>query len=183
MAPAWRGMEDFRQILLRIAGVEPESFVDGPGVRLTIFTQGCPHRCPHCHNPETHDAMGGHDISLAALLSMIDDNELLDGVTFSGGEPFAQAAKLVPLAREIKDRGLHLTIYTGYTFEVLRSHAMNHPEWLHLLSYADLLVDGPFVYARRTLDAAFKGSSNQRLLDVQQSLTSAIPIEWVPSFA
>jgi len=82
----------FDKIRLRIAGIEPESFVDGPGIRLTVFTQGCPHHCPHCHNPHTHDYTGGHFVTLAAILDMIEANPLLDGVTFSGGEPFVQAA-------------------------------------------------------------------------------------------
>lgn len=169
---------DFSRLTLRVAGIEPESIVDGPGLRLTVFTQGCPHRCPFCHNPKTHDPQGGRCITLAEILDMIAGNDLLDGVTLSGGEPFAQAAELVPLAREIKNRGLHLTIYTGYTYEVLRSHADAHPAWLDLLVYADLLVDGPFVYAQRTLDVPFKGSANQRLIDVQASLDEGRVVEW-----
>ena len=169
---------NFSTLSLRIAGIEPESFVDGPGIRLTVFTQGCPHHCPHCHNPATHDFGGGHLVSLAYILSMIGENPLLDGVTFSGGEPFAQAAELIPLAREVKDQGLHLTLYSGYTYEVLRNHAQEHPDWLSLLAFADLLVDGPFVYAQRTLDAPFKGSANQRLIDVQASLDAGHAVLW-----
>lgn len=156
---------------LRIAGIEPESFVDGPGIRLTVFTQGCPHHCPGCHNPQTHDFEGGHFIELNEILSMIEDNPLLDGVTLSGGEPFAQAAALAPLAREIKERGFHLIIFTGFTYERLMESVNEHPEYLDLLSFADILVDGPFIMAKRSLELKYRGSTNQRLVDVQESLS------------
>lgn len=155
---------------LRIAGIEPESFVDGPGIRMTVFTQGCHHNCPGCQNPQTHDFNGGHFIDIEEILAMIDENPLLDGVTFSGGDPMDQAAALVPLASEIKDRGLSLVIFTGYTFEYLQQHWEETPAFLDLLAYADILIDGPFVMAKRSLDIKFRGSSNQRIIDVQQSL-------------
>ena len=157
---------------LRIAGIVPESFVDGPGIRLTVFVQGCPHHCPGCHNPQTHDFEGGHFIDREDILDMIEENPLLDGITFSGGEPFSQAAGLVPLAREVKERGYHLMIYTGYTFERLMELSPEHPELLELLSFADVLVDGPFILAKRSLELKFRGSSNQRLVNVQESLSA-----------
>lgn len=157
---------------LRIAGIEPESFVDGPGIRLTVFTQGCPHHCPSCHNPQTHDFEGGHFIGCDEILDMIEENPLLDGITFSGGEPFAQAAALVPLAREIKERGYNLIIYTGYVYEHLMELSSSQPELLELLSFADILVDGPFVLAKKSLELRFRGSTNQRLVDVQESLSA-----------
>lgn len=157
--------------MLRIAGIEPESFVDGPGIRLTVFTQGCHHNCPGCQNPQTHDFNGGHDIALSEILEMIDENPLLDGVTFSGGDPMDQAAELVPLAREIKERGLNLVIFTGYTYEFLQQHWEEKPDFLELLSFADMLVDGPFIMAKKSMDVKFRGSYNQRLIDVQKSLT------------
>ena len=101
---------------------------------------------------------------------MIDENPLLDGVTFSGGDPMDQAAALVPLASEIKDRGLNLVIFTGYTYEYLQQHWEENPAFLDLLAYADILIDGPFIMAKRSLDIKFRGSSNQRIIDVQQSL-------------
>lgn len=155
---------------LRIAGVEPESFVDGPGIRFSIFTQGCTHNCLGCHNPQTHDFEGGHFISLTELMSMIEENPLLDGVTFSGGDPMFQAASLVPLAREIKERGMNLVIFTGFTYERLMAMRDVKPEMLELLSFADILVDGPFVMAQRCLSLKFRGSKNQRIIDVQESL-------------
>ncbi len=172
--------------LLRIAGIEPESIVDGPGIRLTLFVQGCPHHCPGCHNPETHDFQGGHLIAIETVLRMIDENELLDGVTFSGGEPMVHARKLLPLAREIKDRNLHLTIFTGFLYEDLLEKSKAEPEIFELLSYADLLVDGPFILARKSLELKFRGSDNQRLIDVQKTLFEnkdiKIPILWQSKF-
>lgn len=173
--------ENLTQQRLRIAGIESESIVDGPGIRLTVFVQGCPHHCMGCHNPESHDFSKGHWITLQSIVEMVVENELLDGVTFSGGEPFCQAHELIPLARELKDRGYHLAIYTGFVYEKLIEEAERFPERLWLLSYADLLVDGPFVYALRTLDVPFKGSSNQRLIDVQASLEQKKTVLWSPS--
>lgn len=163
--------EGFEGKKLRIAGIESESFVDGPGIRFSIFTQGCSHHCPGCHNPKTHDFNDGHDISLSELLSMIEENPLLDGVTLSGGDPMFQAETLVPLAREIKERGLNLVIFTGFVFEHIMDHKDQYPHMLELLTFADILVDGPFVMAQRCLDLKFRGSKNQRLIDVQASLS------------
>ena len=155
---------------LWIAGIEPESFVDGPGIRLTVFTQGCHHHCPGCQNPQTHDFEGGHFIEREAIITMIKENPLLDGVTFSGGDPMDQAAALVPLAREIKERGLNLVIFTGYTYERLMELTPEKPELFELLSFADILIDGPFIMAKKSLELKFRGSSNQRIIDVQKSL-------------
>ena len=155
---------------LRIAGLEPESFVDGPGIRMTIFTQGCHHNCPGCQNPQTHDFNGGRDIDIEEIVSMLDDNPLLDGVTFSGGDPMDQAEALIPLARIIKERGLNLVIFTGYTYERLMELAAGRPGFTELLSYADILIDGPFIMAKKSLEIKFRGSSNQRIIDVPKSL-------------
>ena len=156
---------------LRIAGIEPESFVDGPGIRMTIFTQGCHHNCPGCQNPQTHDFNGGHYIEIEEILDMIEENPLLDGITFSGGDPMDQAAALIPLAREIKERGMNLVIFTGYTYERLMELTQEHPEMFELLTFADILIDGPFILAKRSLELKFRGSSNQRIIDVQESLS------------
>ena len=155
---------------LRIAGIEPESFVDGPGIRMTIFTQGCHHHCPGCQNPQTHDFDGGHFIDREEILQMIEENPLLDGITFSGGDPMDQSAALIPLAREIKERGLNLVIFTGYTFERLQELSQERPEMFELLTFADILIDGPFVMAKKSLELKFRGSSNQRIVDVPKSL-------------
>ena len=155
---------------LRIAGVVNDSIVDGPGYRFTIFTQGCPHRCPGCHNPQTHDPRGGSWIDTDELMGQILESPLLEGVTFSGGEPFSQAEILAQLGREIKKHGLSLWCYSGYTLESLL--AMNKPSVNHLLEVADVLVDGPFVLEERDLELSFRGSRNQRLIDLPASLVS-----------
>ena len=152
---------------LRISGVIEESIVDGPGFRYVIFTQGCPHGCPGCHNPQTPDFHGGTLIDPLCLLPEIDENPLLSGVTFSGGEPFVQPKALLPLAREIKKRGLHLLIYSGYTYEQLSALARTDQAIAELLRLCDTLIDGPYVEEERDLTLQFRGSSNQRILQLR----------------
>ena len=124
---------------LRIAGTVENSIVDGEGIRYTIFVQGCPHGCPGCHNPQTHDFQGGKLIDAAVLLKEIASDPLLDGVTFSGGEPFCQAAALAALGKQVHDLGLNLVTYTGYTLEQLL--ADGREDWMALLSETDILID------------------------------------------
>lgn len=162
---------------LRISGVIDDSIVDGPGIRLTIFTQGCPHRCEGCHNPQTHDFDGGEDVTLESLLEKVKGNPLLDGVTFSGGEPFCQAKQLYELGLEIKKAGLNVVTYTGYLYEYLTEHANTDNYYGELLSVTDYLVDGPFILSKRDILLKFKGSSNQRIIDVKKSLTEKKVVE------
>lgn len=157
-----------KDTVLRIAGVIDESIVDGPGIRFVIFTQGCPHHCPGCHNPQTHDFAGGTTVGTASLLDQILDDPLLSGVTFSGGEPFCQAGALLPLARALREQGKHVMAYSGYTWDELL-HAEN-PDMRALLKQCDILVDGPFIEEQRDLTLQFRGSRNQRLIDVPASL-------------
>ena len=131
-------------MLIRIAGTVSESIVDGPGIRYTIFTQGCPHHCEGCHNPETHDFSGGRLADTDKIYNHIAENPLLKGITFSGGEPFCQPAPLYDLAKRIKVK--------------------------NLLSVVDILVDGKFILAQRSLELHFKGSRNQRIIDCKKSL-------------
>ena len=152
---------------LRIAGTIDDSIVDGPGIRYVIFTQGCPHRCEGCHNPQTHDFAGGREADTDKILSEIFANPLLSGVTLSGGEPFSQAEALLPIAKAVKGRGLHLMIYTGYLLEELQR--MDIPGAESLLALADILVDGPFVLAERDLTLQYRGSANQRVIDMKKS--------------
>ena len=156
---------------LRIAGIVHESFVDGPGIRLVVFTQGCNHHCPGCQNPQTHDFNGGRFSDVEEVIAALDENPLYDGVTFSGGDPMDQAEALVPYARAIKERGLNLVIFTGYTYERLMELSVGRPGLFELLSFADILIDGPFIMAKKSLELKFRGSSNQRIIDVPRSLT------------
>lgn len=153
--------------LLRISGVISESIVDGPGFRYVVFTQGCPHGCPGCHNPQTHDFHGGTLIDPLTLLPEIDENPLLSGVTLSGGEPFVQPEALLPLARQIKARGLHLLIFSGYTYEQLLDLASSRQAVDQLLRLCDTLIDGPYIEEQRDLTLQFRGSANQRVLQLR----------------
>lgn len=152
---------------LRIAGTIGESIVDGPGLRYVIFTQGCPHGCPGCHNPETHDFSGGYLVDTDTLVQQILDNPLITGVTFSGGEPFCQAQALCAIADRLSGCK-HLMAYTGYTLEQLLGLS---DHWTRLLlERLELLVDGPYIASQRDLSLRFRGSANQRVLDVPRSL-------------
>lgn len=153
---------------LKISGIVNDSIVDGPGLRFSLFTQGCPHNCPGCHNPQTHSFKGGKNYSLKKFKKQIQANPLLSGVTFSGGDPFSQAKALIPYAKFVKEQGLELACYTGYLFEQLNGEAI--PFAKELLSYIDILIDGKFVLSQKSLNLRYKGSKNQRTIDVQQSL-------------
>lgn len=152
---------------LRICGVEPESIVDGRGFRYVIFTQGCPHACPGCHNPQSHDFGGGTLVDPDSLYAEICENPLLKGVTFSGGEPFCQPEPLWRLAKRLHARRLDLTVYTGYRYETLAANP--DPDVAALLAETDVLVDGPFLQAQKDLTLLYRGSRNQRLIDMNRT--------------
>lgn len=153
---------------LRIAGIIRESIVDGPGIRFVIFTQGCPNRCPDCHNKQTWDFEGGSLVSINKILKEIDKNPLLKGVTFSGGEPMCQAKVLKKLAKKIKEKNLDLVVFTGYKYEELQE--MNNKDINELLNLTDILIDGKFEKDKRDLSLKFRGSRNQRLIDIRKTL-------------
>lgn len=152
---------------IRIAGKVDDSIVDGPGIRYTVFFQGCPHHCPGCHNPETHDFNGGHFEEIDDIINEIKKNPLLLGVTISGGEPFSQKEELLTLVKEIRKTNLNIMVYTGYTFENLINSDNVTKE---ILSNIDYLVDGPFILKERDLELIFRGSRNQRYIDVKKTL-------------
>ena len=154
---------------LRIAGIVRESIVDGPGIRFTVFCQGCPHACEGCHNPETHDFAGGKDVSIDRLLEEIDKDPLLAGVTFSGGEPFCQPEGFVELGKRVKERGLNITTFSGYTLEELIELGMQRADIAELLELTDILIDGPFQKELKDLTLQFRGSKNQRVIDMNET--------------
>jgi len=165
---------------IRIAGLAEESIVDGPGIRFTVFTQGCTHHCKGCQNPQTHDFEGGMIDDTDRIFDMIIKDPLLDGVTFSGGEPFCQCSALLSLAEKIrgfKERRLNIISYTGYTFEQLMERGKTEPDCKALLEMLDYLVDGRFEEEKRSLELKFRGSSNQRFIDVQRSLKEGKAVE------
>lgn len=163
---------------LRIAGIVRESIVDGPGIRFTVFCQGCPHACPGCHNPETHDFAGGYDCRISRLMEEIDKDPLLAGVTFSGGEPFCQAEAFANMARQVKERGLSLTVFSGYTYEQLLEMRKDDPFVGDLMDLTDLLIDGPFVKGKKDLTLQFRGSANQRIIDMEKTREAGEPVIW-----
>ena len=149
---------------LRIAGIVDDSVVDGEGMRLTVFTQGCPHHCVGCHNPHTHSFDGGRDADTDDILVQVKANPLLSGVTFSGGEPFMQPSPLAKLARDIHAQGLDIWSYSGFTLEELL--AKHNPAIDALLQEVDVLVDGRYEDSQRDLTLSFRGSANQRIIDM-----------------
>ena len=151
---------------LRLFGLVPESIVDGPGVRFVVFVQGCPHHCPGCHNPGSHDFGGGIISSTAEVWEKIEKMPHLEGVTFSGGEPFCQPEPLAQLGRLARERGLTVMTYTGYTAEALFDMAETDSKIRELLSVTNYLVDGRFEADKRDLTLKYRGSSNQRILDI-----------------
>ncbi|RJQ27619.1 MAG: anaerobic ribonucleoside-triphosphate reductase activating protein [Peptococcaceae bacterium] len=155
-------------MVLRIAGVIEESVVDGPGLRFVVFVQGCYHHCPGCQNEDTWDPAGGYAVAAAELLNQIKSVRLIKGVTFSGGEPFLQPAPLAWLGRRVKKLGLDVVTFTGYTWEELLSLAPENRAVKELLEVSDYLVDGPFILSERDLSLPFRGSRNQRIIDLRK---------------
>ncbi|CCJ34338.1 anaerobic ribonucleoside-triphosphate reductase activating protein [Caloramator australicus] len=151
---------------IKVAGIEKESFVDGPGIRYTIFAQGCKHKCKGCHNPSTHDFDKGFWMKVEEIYEDILKRRFIDGVTFTGGDPFFQAEAFSYLAKMLKKENYHIVAYTGFYFEEL----LKEESFMGLLKNVDVLVDGPFILEERDLKLKFRGSRNQRVIDVKKSL-------------
>lgn len=160
--------------MLYLADILTDSIVDGPGLRATIFSQGCPHHCPGCHNPETWPFEGGTAIDEEDVFRIIRSNPLNRGVTFSGGEPFSQAEGFTKLAVLLKEKGYEVASYSGFTFEQLVTGTDAQKE---LLKHIDVLIDGPFLQQEKSLTLNFRGSKNQRILDVKKSLAEGKAVE------
>lgn len=165
-------------MLLRLAGIVKESVVDGPGIRMVIFVQGCPHHCPGCHNPNSHDPAGGYESSTEEVIAAMPDGKLVTGLTLSGGEPFEQSQALSIIAADAKKRGLSIVTYTGFWFEQLLEMGFQKPAVMELLQLTNILIDGPYEQDRRDLGLAFRGSANQRLIDVAASLQQRKAVDW-----
>lgn len=153
---------------MRISGITYESLVDGPGLRVVIFVQGCDLGCPECHNPDSHSRTGGREYTVREVMRHMKKagpaRKMVKGVTFSGGEPFMQAGDLAQIAFEAKRIGWDVTTFTGHTYEELlaREDADVHA----LLNLTDFLIDGPYIHEQRDLDLKFRGSANQRIIDM-----------------
>lgn len=153
---------------LRLAGIIRESITDGPGIRFTVFAQGCPHGCLHCHNPQTWDFDGGTDVEVDKIAKKVMENPMIKGVTFSGGEPFCQAEGFLELAKILKENEIDIVIFTGYLYEELM--ASDDKNIHELLKEAWLVIDGPFDNDKKDLSLKFRGSSNQRIIDSAASI-------------
>ena len=162
---------------MRIAGLVQDSIVDGRGLRFVVFTQGCPHNCEGCHNPDTHDPTGGREMAVDDVIKEMMSNPMTDGVTLSGGEPFMQPGDCAEIARAAHENGLNVWTYTGYTFEKLLELSEENADITALLSETDILIDGPFILAQRSMGTPWRGSRNQRLIDVKKSLAAGQAVE------
>lgn len=156
---------------LRVLDIVGGTSVDGPGLRTSIYFAGCSHHCQGCHNPQSWDAVGGDAMAIDEIIAVIDENDF--NVTLSGGDPMFQVDELIELARRVKSEGRNIWCYTGYTYEQVCADA----RMSRLLPYIDVLVDGPYIESRRDLGLRFRGSSNQRLVDVRRSRPDC-PVLW-----
>ena len=152
---------------LKISQVINDSIVDGPGIRLAVFTQGCIHNCPSCHNPQTHDINAGKETDTEKIAKLLANNPLLDGVTLTGGDPFMQAEQCAQIAKDAHALGLNVWTYTGYTYEQLLDK--NDPHFNALMNNTDVLIDGKFILEQRSLELKFRGSKNQRVIDMNKT--------------
>ncbi len=161
--------------MINIAGIEAESVVDGEGWRFAIFTQGCKHHCKNCHNPQTWDMCGGTQMSIDGLVDTIEEafkeNILMDGVTLTGGDPLYQPDATFSLCKKLKDLGINIWLYTGFTYEEITKDE----KLMSIMKYIDVLVDGPFIESLKSLELEYRGSSNQRILDMKKTLESGKP--------
>ena len=170
-------MSEINSTKIKIAGMIEESIVDGPGYRFTVFVQGCEHRCKGCHNPQALDINGGVVTTIDKIISRIIKNPLLCGITISGGEPFLQAAACAILAKSAKENNLNVITYSGFTFEKLLEKSSAEPEIFRLLNFTDVLIDGHFDESKMRHDLSFRGSLNQRVIDVKSSLNEGEVVE------
>ena len=148
------------------ADLQPDSIVDGEGIRTVVWTQGCPHQCKGCHNPQTHDFNGGVEVDVEEVVEALKEVRNQDGITLSGGDPVCQSEACYEISKAAHEMGLNVWCYTGFTYEAM----LQNPSRRKLLEEIDVLVDGKFVLEEKSYDLYFKGSRNQRIIDVQRSL-------------
>ena len=165
-------------VRLAVPEIQTDSIVDGEGIRSVIWFQGCSHNCPSCHNPETHSFDGGVELSIDKVKKMIDELEYQTGVTFSGGDPMMQVEVLEELAKYVKEKGMNVWCYTGYTYEEVLELAKKNNHYIKALENIDYLVDGRFVLDLKSFDVEFRGSSNQRIIDVAKSLKNGKVVKY-----
>ena len=158
------------KIRLAVPHIQKDSIVDGEGIRSVIWTQGCPHNCLGCHNPETHSFKSGKLVDVENIKKEIDKLEGQEGITFSGGDPMMQPRECAVIAEYCHEKGFSVWCYTGYTFEELLKMSKVTPTILDFLKQIDVLIDGKFILSEKSYDVVFRGSKNQRIIDVKKSL-------------
>ena len=163
---------------LYLSGVHYESLADGVGIRAVIFVSGCKHNCPGCHSPKTHSFTNGKECTdelINTIKSEIERRKkMIYGVPISGGDPFYSPLKVIELIKQLNVENENIWMWTGFTIEEI----LRDPDKRSLLSYADVLVDGPYIESERDLTTRFRGSKNQRILNVSQSLLTGTPVPW-----
>lgn len=162
---------------MRIAGIEPESIVDGPGIRFAVFAQGCPLQCSGCHNPGTWDPCGGREVDVKEIIAAMRSSVLANGLTLSGGEASRQPGDCARLARAAHEMEWDVWAWSGYTVEALIRQARRDADLADMLDQIDVLVDGSFQLTHRTLTLPWRGSSNQRIIDVPATLRVGRAVE------
>lgn len=153
--------------MISLIKIVEDTTVDGPGFRTAVYAAGCPNACPGCHNPQSWKIEAGHPTPVEEIFDIIRADEFAD-VTFSGGDPMFQPKGFARLAQMVKQKtDKNIWCYTGYTFERI----MQNPEQRELLKWIDVLVDGPYIESMHDPDLMFRGSSNQRIIDVHASMS------------
>lgn len=155
---------------IRLAGIAYESLVNGPGMRRVFFSQGCKHNCKGCFNPDTHDFSGGEERDMDELIEDVLENPIIKGVTFSGGDPMERAEEFAYMAKKFRENGLNVWSFTGYTFEYILEHLAERLGWGEFINNIDVLIDGRFDETKMGDGIRFRGSSNQRIINVKESL-------------
>lgn len=158
------------EIRLATPVLQTDSIVDGEGIRAVLWTQGCDHKCPGCHNPQTHSFDSGFILDVKEVEKQIDDLEGQDGITFSGGDPLYQPEACLEIAKYAKEKKMNVWCYTGFTFETLLIMKNKNPKIEELLKTIDVLIDGPFILEKKSYDCIFRGSTNQRIIDSKKSI-------------
>lgn len=168
-------MAHSKEETIRVVDIVSGTTVDGPGFRTSIYFAGCSHKCQGCHNPSTWPFDSGEDMTIDEIMRRIEEEGY--DVTFSGGDPMYQAEAIIPLAKRIRAAGYNIWCYTGFTYE----EVVKSPIMRRLLPYIDVLVDGPFIESQKDISLLFRGSSNQRLVDLHKSSPKEI-VEWESDF-
>lgn len=164
---------------MRLSGITPESLVDGPGLRYVLFTQGCTHHCPGCHNPESWDTDSGKEFTVTQIIRLLKQQKnIIKGISFSGGEPYLQACELAQVAMAARQTGMDVVTYTGFTYEQLMELGNNNEDITAFTDASDILIDGKYIHELKTTTLPFRGSSNQRIINLVETRKKGRIVLW-----